>query len=298
MAGIKMTIAQVCEHPNDFLYIFADDQKFLPYIDFKHRAIIVGKRANQNKIILLSAKEYGSSRDEYVKAIREAFIKMYGVTPAQALITLAEGGEVAGKNWKEGIYGVGSVAANYRSDFIQNPNITVNPETGEILSSGVVVSSPSSAIYTRSLSGKAVVANYSYKSAGGEVFTSQFNKALNKYFAGSYATASVYQNADGKSINGSDLGSNWEDGVLSVEKFGNWLMELLERLGLISSEGEEVETISAENTLPSQTGDGFVAGVDEANWGNIGLIALGATLIASGAFKKFWGRALKSKKRK
>lgn len=296
MAGIKMTITEVQKHPADFLYIFADDKKFLPYIDLKHRAIIVGKRANQNKIILLSAQEYGSSRDEYVKAIREAFINIYGVTPAQALVTLAQGGEVAGKNWAKGVYGVGSTAIT-RKDFVQNPSITVNTETGEILKDGKVVSS-TPAVYGRSLKGDAVAFNYSY-TENGKTYTSQYNKALGKYYASAYATADVMQNADGKNITGADVSSNWENGILSIEKLGDWIMNLLEQLGLISTDDGR-ETISPANTLPSQTKDGFVAGVEktETDWGTIGLVVLGGTLLATGAFSKFWKGALGSKKRR
>ena len=283
--GITLTIDEVKRHPGDFFYIFATND-FLKKVDRTMRYTVIGKRANQNKILMLSAKKYGKTYDDYTAAIRQAFIDAYNCKPAEALNTLAKGGEVAGKNWAKGIYGIGS--AKTRSDFVQNPQVKINPETGEITLNGKTISDAASAIYGRALNGKAVVMNYT-ANLDGATFTSQFNKALNKYYAGSYSRGDVMQNADGVTINNSDASSIWENLALSANTFVEWL------ISLFSDDEEETELINEQNTLPRQS-DGWVDTGSEAGIGTYVAIGLTAVLLSSKAFPRFWKKAKKYKK--
>lgn len=284
--GITLTIDEAKKHPGSFLYVFAAND-FLKKLDRKTRTIIIGKRANQNKVLMLSARKYGKTYDDYVATIRQAIINDYGKTPAEGLVILAKGGEFAGKNWSEGIYGIGS--AKTRSDFVQNPQVKINPDTGEITLNGKTISEAASAIYGRALNGKAVVMNYS-ANVDGATFTSQFNKTLNKYYAGSYSRGDVMQNADGVTITAADSSSIWENLALSANTFIEWL------ISLFSDDEEEVELITEENTLPRQS-DGWVENTSEAGLGTYLAIGLTAILLSSKAFPRFWKKAKKYEKR-
>lgn len=278
-----ITLEQAKQHPSEFLYIFATDE-FLQYIDARHRATIVGKRANQYKVLLLSAKHYNVTPETYTNAIRAGFIDIYDMTPAQALVTLAQGGEVAGKNWAKGVYGIGALK---RSDFVQDPTISVDPVTGAILKSGVKVSNDSTAIYGR-VKGAVTATNYSYN-VDGKTYTSQLING--KYYAGQYSYGDLLQNADGKAISAADSSSIWESVLM-------WLDELWEKIVALfaSDEEKEIRQITPENTVPQQS-DGFVteAGISSSTL----FLALGATaIVASGAIPKFWNTAKRSRKSK
>ena len=112
------------------MYIWAS-KSFLNAIDAKHATIIRGKQLNQRKLIQLSAKHYGTKEADYLEAIRKAFIDAYGMNPAKALEQLALGKTVAGKNWKEGVYGIGSLSSKF-----YGTDITVNPTNGYMMRNG------------------------------------------------------------------------------------------------------------------------------------------------------------------
>lgn len=119
---MELTITQAQKNAANFMYIWADKKEFLQKIDKKYANIIEGKKLNQIKLLKLSAQKYGKSYEEYTDAIREAFIATYDVTPAEALVILAQGGSIAGKNWSEGVYGIGALYVNV---FTNNQAITV-----------------------------------------------------------------------------------------------------------------------------------------------------------------------------
>lgn len=274
--AVELTIEQAKKAPANFMYVWADEQQFLSHIDKNSAAIIRAKKANQNKVLKLSADKYGSTVSAYTEAIRSAFIEYYGMTPAQALVTLANGGEVAGKNWAQGVYGIGAVK---RSNFYQNGNVTVDEKTGHIFYNGNDVTSTSGIVYGRVKKDNAFPISYSAVIEG-NTYTSQYSKTAKKYYAGSYATADgVKQNADGVTITASDSASVWESVLLSLEQFVQWIVSLF-------SGSSKTETINAGNTLPSQE-DGFVtSGVSESSGILVAAIAAGMLLLGSDQDKK------------
>lgn len=264
--AVELTIEQAKKSPANFMYIWADPKKFLSKIDAKSASIINAKRLNQIKVLKLSAEKYNTSYDTYVSAIRTAFIGYYGMTPAEALAKLANGEEVAGKNWSQGVYGIGAVK---RNNFSQNGNVTVDESTGHIFNNGVDVTSSDGVIYG-TVKGSAFPTTYT-ATIDGNTYTSQYNKTKKKYYAGSYSTDDgIMQNANGDTIDASDSSSVWENIVLCLEQFLEWIISLFA--------GGKTETINASNTLPSQT-DGFVTGSTQSTSILIALVAAGALLF-------------------
>lgn len=270
----ELTIEQACQHPADFMYIWADDQKFLPYIPKKYADIIRGKRANQRKILALSAEKFGTTEQAYTDAIREAFIDIYDHTPAEALIILAQGGSIAGKNWSEGVFGIGAVLS-----FSNNPNILVDAKTGHIFNGGTDITDESKTVYG-SVKGQVWPIQY-VAQLDGITYMSNYNKVTKKYAAYTWSNAEGTYNAkSGSAFSPSQSSDIWGAIIASLDKFLNWLLQLFT--------GTSVETITAENTLPSQTNDGFVSTEDggfiEAG-GILLALAAGGALIASGGLK-------------
>ena len=103
---------------------------------------------------------------------------------------------------------------------------------------------------------------------------SQYNRITKKYYAQSYSTndGKTY-NYNGNEQDASDNGTVWEGIILNLATFIEWLLSLF---GLNTNSA--TQTLTAENTLPSQTADGFVV---EAGFGEAGAILL--ALAAGGA---------------
>ena len=268
---IELTIQAACQNPQNFMYLWASDA-FLKAIPSKYASVIRVKRANQNKVLLLSAEKYGKTLQEYTDAIRQAFIDTYGMTPIQALIILAQGGQVAGKNWKEGVYGVGALNVAY---FNGHPEITVRPEDGHILNNGADVTDTTKTVYTTIK--KQAVPYQLFATIDDVVYMSQYNKTYKKYYAQSYSTAEKSYNArTGNEINASDNADIWGAVLQSLEKFAQWLISLF-------AGSSTKETLNASNTLPNQSADGFVteSGMTDAATLLL-LLAAGGTLLAGG----------------
>ena len=269
---MELTVQRAASQSADFMYIWADENKFLRYINKKYASIIRTKKANQKKLLVLSAEKYGTTYDAYTTAMRKAFIEQWGHTPAEALIILAQGGQIAGKNWSEGVYGVGAL---YVDTFVGHEGITVRPEDGHILNNGTDVP-VTKTIYTQIK--KQAVPYQIFSTVDGVTYTSQYNKTQKKYYAFSYSTADGQYNArTGQQMTASQNSDIWGNIEALFEKFLNWLISLFSN--------DNRETINAENTLPNQTADGFVT--NEAGMGEAGsillVLAVGGALVASGA---------------
>ena len=58
---MELTITQAQKNAANFMYIWADEKNFLQKINRKYANIIRGKKANQIKLLKLSAQKYGKS---------------------------------------------------------------------------------------------------------------------------------------------------------------------------------------------------------------------------------------------
>lgn len=280
---LELTIKQATLHPANFMYIWADEERFLKLINPKYAEVIRVKKDNQKKLILLSAREYinkkavinGPEYQQYTEAIRSAFIDAFGCTPFEGLVKLAKGEQLAGKNWSAGVFGVGTLNTNFN-----NTSFSVDADTGTILDGGVP-QPESNVVYGTDAKGNTIPFQvFTYDNTTGRTYMSQYNKATGKYVAKSYSTddGKTY-NRSGEEQTTADSGSVWETVIMSIQSFINWLLSLF---GYNTS-----ETLNETNTLPNQTTDGFV---QEAGMGEAGVILLalaaGGALIAGGSKKK------------
>lgn len=272
---IELTITEACQNPQAFLYVWADEKKFLAYLPTKYAQIIRGKKANQRKLLMLSAERFNTTFEAYTEAIRNAFIETYDMTPAEALIVLAQGGTVAGKNWDEGVFGVGAL---HTATFSGHTNITVRPEDGAILKDGVDMTDAARDVVGKV--GKETKVVQRFATIDEITYNSKYNKSDKKFYAYTYSDAnSTYNARTGNQTGASYLDNLWTGVEMIWEKLIEWLVNLL--FG-----SSNTNTLSPENTLPSQKTDGFV---QESGMGDALKIALllaaGGAVLASGGLK-------------
>lgn len=270
---IELTIEQAKRFPANFMYIWASDQ-FLAAIERKHAIEIKRKQLNQRLLLQRSAEKFNTTKEAYEKAIYEEFKAQFNMTPAEALIKLAQGEKVCGKDWEAGVYGVGAIRSTKFKD-----GYSVGKENGTIIDSAGNLCATDNIIYGDDGQPFQIT---SYDNITGITYVSEKGKN-GKWFAKSYSDADGNMfNANGKSITGSDAGSVWETVELSfdwVQKIIDWILSLF---GVKAD--KEVEQLNAENTLPDQKKDGFVyeSGIGEAG-GIMLLLAAGGAIMASGA---------------
>lgn len=289
----ELTIKEACTSPASFMYVWADDQKFLPYIEARHREIIRGKKKNQVKILMLSADKYLKDPNrwtEYAEAIKKAFIDAFGMTPFNALCVLAEGGTVAGKNWNEGVYGVGSL---YTSEFsgyeINGQKVIVDPTDGRILKGSVDITDASKDVIG---AGGKITDRYSRGES--VTFHSHYYKIKKAWYAQSWSDDNgEFSARTGNAISSIDSSDIWSDIEMLLNKFVEWLTSLFVK------DEDKKEPITAENTLPSQKGDGFVQQAGMSTGAKIALaLAAGGALLYSTTTsgKKTMGKMFTTKK--
>lgn len=260
----KKTLANVLQCPIDFIYLWASDG-FIAQLGSKAR-IIKEKKYNQYqtlwKIMVDNVKSNNSAdlQDAYIdwtNQIADAIKNTYGMTPAVILQKLAMGEDVLGKNWKQGIYGIGEV----QSSFSQNSSVTVDGATGQIMVNGVAADGQVP-IY----GANGVVTGYSYYD---KTANAQFQSGVNangQYGAACYSNESGVQSATGGTFDQS-TGSFWSNAanyIPLIQRVIEWLVSLF-------GAGERV-VLTRQNTVPEQT-----EWVEENN-GNGGLIAGGLAL--------------------
>ena len=275
---MELTIQQAQKHPADFMYIWADEENFLKYIEKQYADIIRIKKANQKKLLVRSAEKYKITYDEYTSAIRSAFMQKYKHTPAEALVILAQGGEIAGKNWREGVYGIGSLSNEFSGATINDQKVTVNETNGHIYVGSRDITDTSKTVYQNV--NKKVVAYQLFSNEDTITFMSQYNKTLKKYYAQSYVDADGVKHSANGTVMSGDSGTLWEDIVLWVQTVINWIISVF-------GGDSEKELINADNTLPNQQTDGFVfrSGMTEAS-GILIALAAGGVLMGSGIIGK------------
>ncbi len=282
----ELTIEQAKQHPNSFLYVFASE-KYLSYISAKYRDIIRTKKLNEIYLLKLSAEKYLKNIDkwtEYKSAISSAFEEAYGITPEEALVKLALGQEVAGKNWEKGVFGVGAVKSQvFKNVEVNGQEVSVNAENGHILCGTQDLTKEKDTVFAN-VNGQTVPYQlFGYTQNETMVFMSQLNKTTGKYYAATYSSDGVtYDAATNKEKTTSDSASIWETITLSIKDFIEWILSFF---GITTTTA--TSPLTEENTLPNQKADGYV---QEAGMGEAGVIlialAAGGLLLAKSGKKK------------
>ena len=289
--ALELTLQQAREQSANFLYIFATN-KYLSYIKSKYAKVIKVKRANEIKLLTISAEKYLGSierYEDYKNAVKEGFIETYGIDPGDALVKLALGETVAGKNWEKGVYGIGAIhPTTFKGVTVNGQEVTVDKKTGHIfVGSTDITDTQDGLIYGKVGKQDGVLYQVCSKVVDGKSFMAQYYSVGKTYYAKSYSTeAGLFSANTGATISNTEAGTVWENIKLGTVDFMEWLKTLLSYLG-INISTDTTETINAENTLPNQTADGYVT---EAGWGEMGTILLataaGGLLLAGGLGKK------------
>lgn len=291
MVKLELTLDQARKQSSIFIYIFASD-KYLSYISKTYATVIKGKRANQRKLLTLSAQAYidkdatygGKEYKQYVDAVRAGFVETYGIEPEDALVKLALGEEVAGKNWAEGVYGTEGIG---KSATFYGTNVTVDPSTGHIFKEGKDYTDPTKTVYKEIK--KQAVPYQLFATIGETTYMSQYNKTYKKYYAQSYSTADgSFKASSGAVLGASNAATVFENIQLGALDFLGWIQQLLAFFGInlnfgssSSSSSTSNETINETNTLPNQQADGYVqnAGSDYLTAALLAAVAAGTLFV-------------------
>lgn len=276
---MELTLQQATQHPADFMYLWASEE-FLNAINKKYASVIRTKKANQRKLLELSAEKYGLPYATYTQAIRDAFVEAYDHTPTEALVILAQGGQIAGKDWSEGVYGIGALPTSFSNYEINGQKVTVDATTGAIMLGAQDITDTTKDVYTKYGKNTIVYQRFS-KDMNGVRFMSQYHKLQKKYAPQTWSDdQGAYSAKNGKAVTAKDGADIWGSILESLQVVVNWI------LSLFGVSVPEREMLSTENTLPNQTADGFVqeSGMLDAA-GLMLILAAGGALVATGGLK-------------
>ena len=201
----QKALNQFLETPADFIYLFATNS-FISKLSGVYQTTVYRKMRLQYKYINVLALDAGGTFESWREKFREAIVEQYGRDPYEILTLLASGKDVAGKNWKEGVYGIG---AN-KYDGFKGTNITVDSSTGDLLQGGTVIPGQTN-VYTSS--GKLVG-----KTATVDGVQYQSDLSGDKFYAGTYGTGEGAFNADGTKFNPANAQSIFQN-IFSFMEF-------------------------------------------------------------------------------
>lgn len=244
----KVTLAQITKSPLDYLYIFAPDS-FLKQLGNKVGGIIRSKRTNQVHLLNRIAVDNGSTYEAYRDAISSAIQDQYGMSPAKILVALAEGKNVAGKNWSKGVYGVGATNTLTKT-YATDGSVTVDT-AGKIMltSSGKLVEAQTPIYENDTLVGYAATHN-------GSIYTSVLG-ADGNFYANTVGTATYQKFADGSEYDGSKARSVWE----SILTYAPYCIQLIQWILSLIPGVNNRTIITPQNTIPSQSEFTYNSGV-------------------------------------
>lgn len=235
----------IFQSPVDFIYLFASDN-FISKLSGSYRRTVYNKNILQRKYLNTLCVDAGYKFEEVREKIGVIIEDTYGLKPAEILNRLASGQNVAGKNWKAGVYGVG---ATYREGWSQNQAITVDPNTGKILNAGVEVSGQTG-VYT----GSGKTTGYTVTIDGAQY---QSVRHGDKFYAGSYGTTEGAFNADGTQYRAENAESVFQNIFTFLPMFQSlleWFFSLMNitpirTQNVVASQSDWVKTTSSADTL-------------------------------------------------
>lgn len=276
--------------PANSLYCFADEQNFIRYLGKKAK-IIRSKKAMQQQLLNTAAVDDGISYQDALQQVKNAFVGIYGITPQQALVKLANGETVAGKNWKAGVYGIGSVDVTTFSTKSGDGVVSVDPTNGQIKVDGNAVSSlVTDFTYSGTGKSKKVVANaYSYTDAAGNCYIAQYDKVNKKYYACSVTNKEGKKvDAMGVTMGAGDTSSIWVAVIESLENLIQWIVNLF-------GNGQQLITAKAATPTQSDISSYEQDGIQSAGLGFWLVLGMGASLLFSGGVGGIANKVKKSK---
>lgn len=271
-----MTKEEILRVPVNFLYVYSNPQfeaLVKKYISSSAATTIARKR--QNGITILKSAYSGTSNlQKAYTDISNAIVNQYGITPQVMLQKLLNGETVAGKNWQEGVFGIGETNV---TAYKENPNVLVDTDTGMLIDSGADTDDAfltgGTPIYKNKGVGKnktTYISGYSYE-IDGKVYTTKLAKD-GKYYAYSYGNSEGMYSALGKQMESSDFSSVWENietAVPFLQKFIEWLASVF-----------NINIVRQQDVTPSQSE--FVTNdskIEMSSVAILGAVALGSYLL-------------------
>lgn len=256
----KLTVSNILACPADFLYLFASEDKFIKLLTPERAEKILYKKRCQEQIVNNVAKENDLTEVELAKQISAKMVEIYGLTPAQILVKLANGEAVAGKDWANGIYGVG---ATYSEGFTgSSSGYVVDKTTGRIKDASGSDVSGQTAIY----SGSGKITGYTVATDGVTYTSRKYGSA---YYAGTYTTEAGTMNANGSAYTPQSVASIFESLFASsgfLSQFMQWIASLF-----------SISLIRPNQVCTSQAD--WQNGSDKDNSSTLILFAAGAGLL-------------------
>lgn len=275
-----MTKQDILRTPVNFLYVFSNpsfERLVAKYISAKAANTILTKRLNQTKYIDL-AYDGVENRPQAYSDLTSAIQQQYGITPQKMLNDLLAGKTVAGKNWKKGVYGI---AGETQSTYNQQPDFSVNPNSGAIQVTGAnnaesiklttELQQYATPIFANNANGETYIDGYAYDVNGYSYTTKRGDDG--KYYANTYGDGNVMQYADGTTYSASSASSVWENiatAMPEIQKLLEWIASLVEKF----------IPVQTKNVAPAQTE--FVtneSGVEISSVAIMGAVALGSFLL-------------------
>ena len=230
--------------PGDFLYAFLSNEDILSIASIMGPGkadVIQYKRLNQIKL-LKGAYNGTINFDELAGWVKSA----YGYSPREVFLKLLAGENVAGKDWKKGVYGVGATPSNKYAD----SSYTVDESTGKLFNNEGVLAG-GIPIFSNGTNGT-YISGYTYL-LNDTTYTSKLGED-GKFYANTYGNESGAWFADG-SVYSIAKGSNFWEGLSTfypiVKSIITSLIKYVVNL-FGSSKSSNNKEITAENTVPKQ----------------------------------------------
>lgn len=295
MAKNDVKCADILEEPIAFLYIFIEDFDemnipFLAMLDEKHRSIISSKAYNQ-KVMCRNVymDEHNDSTEglqDFHQQIKDKIHDQYGMYPTEILLRLANGENVAGKDWNGGTYGVGESNNKFYKNFSMVTgtgqdlsNISVN-DNGTLRFGRGNSANPPNIIYGSD--GKPI--GYQYDFNGLSLTTQLVN---GNWYAGTVGSKNKQWNADGTKFSSVTASSIWQS-IATYLPYVGLLLSLLSWLfdSFKSNSWSTNRLFNTSNTFPNQRLDWSYFGDDDEGMTTSDLLLLAAAagaiyLIAS-----------------
>lgn len=262
----KKTLADIKKCPIDYLYLWASDE-FIAQLGSKAN-IIKKKRYYQYQALYKAVidnvskeSEVENTYNQWTGEIAAAIKSTYGFTPGEILVRLALGQQVAGKDFKEGIFGVGE-AENVVTDFVDDSGASVDSVSGRISINGKLV-----ATQTPIYGSDGSVTGYSALHKGKQY---QSTKIGDQFGVLAYSDANGVYSATGSLLSNESC-TFWQNAnnyLPMIEQILNWVTSL------ISSFFPNRTELTPQNTVPVQTE--WV----EVESDNTGLLVAGGVALA------------------
>lgn len=286
----KKTLTDLKKCPIDFLYLWASDE-FISQLGSRAKTIKEKRYYQQQSLYKTitenvnagSSAEYMEVYNEWASEIAKEIKNTYGYTPAEILVKLAMGEEIAGKNYKKGIMGIGDTLS---TTFSANSSVQVDSTTGKIVSDGKVIKNQTP-IYgvDGSIVGYSAILN-------GMQYQSEYKstvEGVRQYGSFAYSDVNGVYTYNGQQLS-SDSGTVWQNAnnyLPIIDSILTWVTSIVNQFFTNRT------LITTQNTVPMQSEWIDVESDNTGLWIAGGAAAIGIVLLSMD--NPFGGKKKKNK---